>query len=47
MVGWGRRMDPVVVAFPMSGTPVIRDVYPDTTDVLAQCVIVINSDANA
>ena len=36
MVGWGRRMNPVVVAFPMSGTPVIRDFNPDTADVLAQ-----------
>jgi hypothetical protein len=36
MDGWGRRMDPVVVAFPMSGPPVIRDFNPDTADVLAQ-----------
>ena len=37
MDGWGRWMDPVVVvAFPMRGTPVIRDFNPDTADVLAQ-----------
>jgi hypothetical protein len=36
MDGCGRRMDLVVVAFPLSGTPVIRYFNPDTADVLAQ-----------